>query len=1366
MKSVRYRKTHPSPVALFVAAALVWGLFGKFDQVHAAAYTVTDLGDSGAGSGTSGDLRYCITQANAAGGTNTISFSVTGTINLSSFLPFISGNLTINGPGANLMTVRRDNAAGNIGVFRVSSAGTVTISGLTISNANQFTGIYKPGDGTLNISDCVVSGNACGTLGGGGLHCLGSGPTNITNTTFSGNSANGGEGGAIRHAGTGTFNISGCTFSGNSATNLACIHNNNTAAMNITNTLITGNSATFDAGGISNSLGTMMVTGCTISNNTAGNVGGAIKNQTTGTVTVIDSTINGNSAASVGGGIYNNNGTINVTRSTLSNNSITNQFGSGGGIHNNGTGAINVTNSTISGNHAGSSGLGGGLNFSSAGGAGQATVISSTINGNTALTGGGVAVGGGISVTIKNTIIAGNTATNISQDIFGPLTSGGYNLIGKNNGGTITGTTGDQIGTSGSPINPLLGPLQNNGGPTFTHELLTNSPAIDAGNVFGLTTDQRGFSRPLDLAAVANVSDGSDIGAYEAQGSPTLVRLDAVKASRYDNGALIEWQTGYEADNLGFNVYREQAGRRQLINKEMVAGSALVTGRAALLAGWRYVWWDDFSLPSPGSPESLASQTLAYYIEDIDLSGKATLHGPFKPQPVGGKPPVMSQANGLSHVSQSATRLNQVLPGEPQRQALAVAKAAAQAMPWELAGKTAVKLGIRQTGWYRASQPQLLAAGLDASVDPRRLQLFVDGVEQPLLVIGESDGRFDASDALEFYGVALDTPATDAHIYWLAAGNQIGKRVNIIASQAKGGGASNFAYTVERRDRSLYFPGLRNGEAENFFGAVVTTRAVEETLLIQHLDAQATTAATLEVALQGVTDLPASPDHLVSVVLNGVMVGALSFDGQQHKAERLTINAALLKEGTNTVTLTAAGGSADVCLVDYLRLTYAHTYTADNDALVCTTASTQASPGKTAMPAQTISGFTTPLIRVIDITDPQTPVELAGQIDDAGGGYAVTVGLTGGARTLMAFSDGDIKRAAAMALNQPSRLRQPLNGADLLVLTRREFFEPLAPLVALRQSQKLSVALIDIEDIYDEFSYGNKTVQALKDFITYAATSWKKKPHYLLLAGDASYDGRNYLGYGDLDVVPTKLIDTGWMETASDDWLADIDGDGLAELAVGRLPFRTASEAALMVAKITRYEQGSASEEVLLVNDANDGYDFEKTGGELQLLIPDEWRVSQVNRGRLEAAEARRLLLDGIHRKQLIVNYAGHGSVNLWRGNLLTNEDVAALNNDHLPLFVMMTCLNGYFDDPGLDSLGESLLKAERGGAVAVWASSGICLPNEQAVMNAELYGLLFGAGGNTLRLGEAVRRAKASAGDADVRRTWILLGDPTMLLK
>src|SRR5216683_6473790 len=111
----------------------------------------------------------------------------------------------------------------------------------------------------------------------------------------------------------------------------------------------------------------------------------------------------------------------------------------------------------------------------------------------------------------------------------GTFTSQGYNLIGDGTGATITPTTGDQIGTAGSPINPLLAPLQDNGGPTFTHALLPGSPAIDTGSAAtdpvsgtSITTDQRGLPRPVDDPAIANASggDGSEIGAFEVQ-APT-----------------------------------------------------------------------------------------------------------------------------------------------------------------------------------------------------------------------------------------------------------------------------------------------------------------------------------------------------------------------------------------------------------------------------------------------------------------------------------------------------------------------------------------------------------------------------------------------------------------------------------------------------------------------------------------------------------------------------------------------------------------------------------------------------------------------------------------------------------------------------
>jgi hypothetical protein len=309
-----------------------------------------------------------------------------------------------------------------------------------------------------------------------------------------------------------------------------------------------------------------------------------------------------------------------------------------------------------------------------------------------------------------------------------------------------------------------------------------------------------------------------------------------------------------------------------------------------------------------------------------------------------------------------------------------------------------------------------------------------------------------------------------------------------------------------------------------------------------------------------------------------------------------------------------------------------------------------------------------------------------------------------------------------------------------------------------------------MEDIYDEFNYGEKDPQALKDFLLYARSNWKLAPRFVLMFGDASYDSRNYLGVGDLNLVPTKLVDTDFMETASDDWFADFDGDGLTEMALGRLPVRNSKEADVMIAKILDYESATPSDEALLVADSNDGYDFEGATRQLRSLLPTSLRVNEIDRGQLDGATAKTRLLAALNRGERVVNYSGHGNMTQWRGDLLTTDDADSLTNAERPmLFVMMTCLNGYFHDPIGDSLGESLMKIERGGAVAVWASSGMTLPEEQSIMNQQLYRLLFAPrniGAQPLTLAEAVARAKASVSNQDIRRTWIFFGDPTMAFK
>jgi hypothetical protein len=259
--------------------------------------------------------------------------------------------------------------------------------------------------------------------------------------------------------------------------------------------------------------GTLTITACTIADNlSSGGAfgGGAIYNNggsPGATLTITNSTISGNSTLGGigGGGILDGGGRVTITNSTISGNSSGNT--SGGGIYT--LGAMTITNSTVSGNSAGNSTGGGIYTF------GTLTLTNSTVSGNSAGLGGGIhGRSSGTLFIPANTIIATNTAA-VGPDVSGAVNSQGYNLIGNTNGATINGfTTGNQLN-----VDPLLGPLQDNGGPTKTQALLSGSTAIDKGNSFGSTTDQRGFTRPVDNPAIPNATggDGSDIGAFEVQ---------------------------------------------------------------------------------------------------------------------------------------------------------------------------------------------------------------------------------------------------------------------------------------------------------------------------------------------------------------------------------------------------------------------------------------------------------------------------------------------------------------------------------------------------------------------------------------------------------------------------------------------------------------------------------------------------------------------------------------------------------------------------------------------------------------------------------------------------------------------------------
>jgi predicted outer membrane repeat protein len=359
--------------------------------------------------------------------------------------------------------------------------------------------------------------------------------------------------GTIRGPGAGILAVNG-----NAAGRVFRINVTNDAAVLISGLTITNGVVPLvfpaSGGGIWNDHSLLVVDNCTISGNMAPTHGGGIWNDGSSSgrasMMVRDSTFSGNSVSTSGGAIYSDGSSggaaaVSVSTSTFSGNTAVN---AGGGIYNDaseGSASVSVNASTFSSNSVASTSVGtGGGGIYNHGLSGSATLFvhASTFSGNSANSGGGIynnAPFGSATLEIGNTILkAGASGVTILNN-FGTVTSRGYNLSSDNGGGVLTNAL-DQLNTD-----PLLGPLANNGGPTFTHALLPGSPAIDQGKRDAIphlsrTDDQRGAPRPFDFAAIPNApgGDGSDIGAFET-GRPKL------NIQQFGNDVVLSWPSYY-----------------------------------------------------------------------------------------------------------------------------------------------------------------------------------------------------------------------------------------------------------------------------------------------------------------------------------------------------------------------------------------------------------------------------------------------------------------------------------------------------------------------------------------------------------------------------------------------------------------------------------------------------------------------------------------------------------------------------------------------------------------------------------------------------------------------------------------------------
>jgi uncharacterized repeat protein (TIGR01451 family) len=944
-----------------------------------------------------------------------------------------------------------------------------------------------------------------------------------------------------------------------------------------------------------------------------------------------------------------------------------------------------------------------------------------------------------LTVTNNGTV----TATNVT--VVDPLPTSDVTYLSSSISPSASGSCSQAGGTVTCNI-PSLASLAS---VIVTIQVTAVNPS-QAVNTASVSEDQ------ADYVAANNLASQNEIIEYSTQ-----VSLETFTATSLAEGTLLRWKTAGELRNLGFNVYREVNGERVRLNPSLIAGSALMMRHGLEQHGAKRYAWVDYSA---------AAASGLYWLEDLDLNGARTFHGPVAVSAQEGAGPtgsanasMVSELNHSAAESHAGDAVQQDTSSSHRVETVANPSSTPQQqqVQFQLAAHPAVKMVIRHEGWHRVTQPELVAAGLSPSADPNFLRLFAEGIEQPIRVDGARPGYggFGPQAAIEFYGTGIDTPYSDRRVYWLVADDQAGKRIAQQGFQEGGPQPQSFTETVQLKQRTTYFAALLRENSDNFFGALVSSTPVEQVLQTPGV-APSVQNATLRVVLQGAID---DQPHDVTVSFNGAILGDLNFTGENEGTANFEVPVGSLSQSANIVTLTAQNGDSDISVVDYITLSYPRTYHAENDTLEFT-----AQAGDHVV----VSGFHQVPQRLIDVTNPAQPVELVPQVVSQRGVYTLEAKVPWagpGTHTLLGISDRHIMRPFSVMRNQPSNWHSPQSGAEVVMISYPAFAPAVEPLVRLHQAEGKSVALVSIHDLYDEFNFGERSPDAVRSFLKNATSQWKNRPKYLLLVGDASLDPRDYLGFGFFDFVPTEMIPTSELKTASDDWFSDFNGTGFAQIPTGRLPVRTRQDADTVVGKILAYASAQPAgwtDHALMVADQDPQIDFTQQAEDAQKRLPASINVSDVFAADLDPDTARQDVLSEINAGQLLVNYSGHGSVEVWSGeNLLTDTSAASLtNNSRLPVFLIMDCLNGYFQDVYTTSMAETLLLSSTGGAVAVWASSGLNQPEPQAQMDRAMIQSLFSQ--PVPPLGDAIAFAKAGIADADVRKTYILFGDPLLRLR
>jgi len=666
----------------------------------------------------------------------------------------------------------------------------------------------------------------------------------------------------------------------------------------------------------------------------------------------------------------------------------------------------------------------------------------------------------------------------------------------------------------------------------------------------------------------------------------------------------------------------------------------------------------------------------------------------------------------------------------------------------------AAKAHIKESGFYRVSKAHLAAVFSMTESNVSVSAFYVKNMGRPVPSVR------DNGDVV-FFGHRFDTPFTDENVYWIYAGSS-----DPITTQTVVPGTTPFLPnfpTVKMTQQQLTFRGdlirtfgseledpiywrlISSGLSTSNFNAIITVDGVAPS-----------TGGALKVKVKGATDIAGRYYHRARIILNNTVLGQIDFEGLNNAEATFSIPSGLLTPGNNTVKVQSnppAGTTFDSFYLDFIESSYQRTFVAVSNSLVMPIGSGSIE----------VSSMNSSNIICWNVEDPWMPRQLVGgQVVQAGTNwkYTFTTTVTG---RYAAVRVGAELNPARVSTGSVVNLKSTDWQLDHLTICEAGLFNAGQAIKTQRQNQGLLSDILKIEDIFDAFNFGIRDPRCLQNFLAYAYRNWTTSPRYIFLLGDGSLDYKNHLGAKDSGIPSFPMIGSAGMY-ASDFKYGDIDGNGILEMAIGRLPVNAVSNVNEYVQKMINYENGGTWKTNALITTDQSDYagNFYDDGNAIEQNIVDR-EVARADIDIIGATLTREKLIQEVNEGKEISVYIGHGTPNqLSLQSILLTADALSFTNSSAPsTFLMIGCLVGSFANPAFTNIGEGFMRS-KGGAASFVAAATLISASDGKVLTEKFLDSVYTEGNS--RVGDSYIKGKNQLtimGRIPAFHAFQLLGDP-----